>query len=457
MTACVWRPPETARGATHRKEDNATTYTEAVTYLRSLHRFGIRPGLKRTVELLHRLENPHQANFQVFHITGTNGKGSVSSMIEAVLRAGGYKTGLYTSPALELFRERMQVNGKPISESTVARLVEQVKRAVEEMVAEGFDQPTEFEVTTALAFMYYAEERIDALVLEVGMGGRYDATNVVEHPLVTVITNVSLDHMDVLGRTVEQIAWNKAGIIKQGVPCITGALDEVQYVLHQVAQEVGAPLIKVRPTVLTHSASLHGQRVDLQMDGITYAGLELSLLGRHQVQNAVVALAALEAARRQGLLLSDVAIREGLRRARWPGRFEVWDAGSSFPVVLDCAHNEASMAALAATLSEYFPGHKAVVVLGMLADKDVGQSIRHLLPHVRAAVVTTPRSPRALDAVCMVAMLSPDLEAIVEPELEKALAQARQIQRAGELLLVTGSCYVVGPLRRMLVANQLHG
>lgn len=440
-----------------KKEGTATTYPEAVTYLRSLCRFGIRPGLQRTVELLRRLGNPHQANGHVFHITGTNGKGSVSSMVEAALRAGGYKTGLYTSPELELFRERIQVEGQPISEPAVARLIERVKLAIEEMVGEGFDQPTEFEVTTALAFLYYAEEGIDALVLEVGMGGRYDATNVVERPLVTVVTNVSLDHTDVLGRTVEQIAWNKAGIIKPGASCITGASDEAQRVLRQVAQEVGVPLVDARSVVLTHSASLHGQRVDLRVAGTAYTGLELSLLGRHQLQNAGVALQTLEAARRQGLPLSDAAIREGLRSARWPGRFEVWHADAPAPVVLDCAHNEASMAALAATLNEYFPGRKAVVVLGMLADKEVGQSIRHLLPHMRTTVVTTPRSPRALDADRMAAVIPPALVAAIEPEPEKALVQARRILRAGELLLITGSCYVVGPLRRTLAVRPLRG
>lgn len=374
-------------------------------------------------------------------------------MIEAVLRANGYRTGLYTSPALELFCERIQVDGQPIPDSTVVRLVERVKRAIEEMAAEGLDRPTEFEVVTALAFLYYAEKDIDVLVLEVGMGGRYDATNVVERPLVTVVTNVSLDHADILGRTIEQIAWNKAGIIKSGVPCITGASDEAQHVLRQEAQKMDAPLIDARSAVITRSASLHGQRIDLRVAGTAYTDLELSLLGRHQAQNAVVALEALEAARQQGLRLSDEAIREGLRRVRWPGRFEVWDADAPVPVVLDCAHNEAGMAALTAALRDYFPGRKAVSVLGMLTDKEVVPSIRPLLPHMRIAVVTTPRSPRALDAVCLAEMLSPDLTVVVEPEPEEALAEARRMLRAGELLLITGSCYLVGPLRRTLAAH----
>lgn len=433
----------------------ATTYSEALIYLRSLRRFGIRPGLQRTAELLRRLGNPHQANHHIFHITGTNGKGSVSSMIEAALRAGGYKTGLYTSPELELFRERIQVDRKPIAESALTRLVARVKLAVEKMSAEGYEQPTEFEVTTALAFMYFAEEEVDALVLEVGMGGRHDATNVIGHPLVTAITNVTLDHTHILGPTVEQIAWDKAGIIKPGAPCITGASDLAQGVIQQVADAVGAPLINARPTILAHLASLRGQRVDLQVGNDLYTNLELTLLGRHQVENAAVALAALDAARRQGLKLSDVAIRDGLRTARWPGRFEVIDADAVAPLVLDCAHNEAAMAALAAALSEYFPGRKAVVVLGMLADKEVGQSIRHLLPHIRAAVVTSPRNPRALTADRMAALLPPALVAAVEPEPEKALAQARRMLRAGELLLATGSCYVVGPLHRKLVVSPL--
>ena len=259
--------------------------------------------------------------------------------------------------------------------------------------------------------------------------------------------------MEVLGDTIEQIAWNKAGIIKSGAPCITGASDEAQRVLRQAAQEVGAPLVDARPVVLAHSTSLHGQRVDLQVAGTTYRGLEVSLLGRHQVQNAAVALAALEAARRRGLSLSDEAIREGLRYARWPGRFEVWDADAPSPVVLDCAHNEASMAALAATVNEYFPGRKAVVVLGMLADKEVEQAIRHLVPHMRAAVATTPSSPRALGADRMAAMIPPTMVAAVEPDPKTALIQARRILRVGELLLITGSCYLVGPLRRALAPH----
>ena len=428
------------------------TYMEAVTYLRSLERFGMRPGLQRTIELLRRLGNPHQANGHVFHITGTNGKGSVSSMVEAALRAGGYKTGLYTSPALEVFRERIQIQGRPISESRAAGLLTRVKPAVQAMVRAGFEQPTEFEVTTAMAFLYYAEAGIDALVLEVGLGGRFDATNVVDRPLVTVITNVSLDHMDVLGPTVDRIAWNKAGIMKAGVPCVTGASDQAQRVLSQEAQATGAPLIDARSRVRIHFTSVHGQRISLALGETVYSDLELSMLGRHQVENAAVALQALEVARQQGLPLSESAVREGLRSARWPGRFEVRDAEGPIPVVLDCAHNEASMAALSTSLSEYFPGRLAVAVLGMLADKEILPSIHHLLPHLRAAVVTTPNNPRALAAAGLAAKLPSTLLAEVVPDPERALTRAREMLRPGELLLITGSCYLVGALRRTVTA-----
>ena len=438
------------------RKEEATTYAEAVTYLRSLGRFGIQPGLERTEKLLRRLGNPHQAKFHVFHITGTNGKGSVSSMVDAALRAGGYKTGLYTSPALELFRERIQVDGEPISESAVARLMEPIKQAEEEISAQGGGPVTAFEVTTALGFLHFWEEGVDALVLEVGMGGRYDATNVVQRPLVTAISNVSRDHMEVLGDSIEQIAWNKAGIIKPGVPCVTGASDQAQRVLRQVSREVGGVIIDARPDVLAYYPSLSGQRIDLRVAGTTYRGLELSLLGSHQVQNAAVALATLEAARQRGLLLTEAAIREGLRTARWPGRFEVWGPDAPNPVVLDCAHNEASMAALAATLNEYFPGRKAVVVLGMLAEKEVDRAIRHLLPQMRAAVLTTSQSPCALGADELAARVPPTLVAGVELVPERALIQARAIVPDGDLLLITGSCYLVGPLRRT-VADSFGG
>lgn len=437
-----------------KKEETVTTFSEAMAYLRSLHRFGVRPGIERMRELLHRLGNPHHTHVPVFHITGTNGKGSVSSMVAMALRAGGYKTGVYTSPALELFRERIQVNGHPIAESAVGPLMDRIKGAGEAMASEGGEPLTAFEVTTALGFLYYAQEGIDALVLEVGMGGRYDATNVIERPWVTAVTNVSWDHMDVLGTTIEEIAWNKAGIIKPAVPCVTAASDEAQGVLRQAAEGVGAALIDARPVVLAQSPSLRGQRVDLRVAGTTYRDLEVSLLGRHQVENAAVALAALEAARRRGLSLTDAAMREGLRSARWPGRFELWTDGLA-PIVLDCAHNEASMAALAATVNEYFPGRRAIVVLGMLADKEVGPALRHIVPYMRAAVVTTPQCSRALPADQLAAKLPPGRVGAVEPEPEKAVARARRMMQGGDLLLVTGSCYLVGPVRQMLARDSL--
>jgi dihydrofolate synthase/folylpolyglutamate synthase len=430
------------------KEERATNYPAAIAYLQSLLRFGIVPGLERTEELLRRLGNPHQAAYPIFHITGTNGKGSVSAMVEAVLRAAGYKTGLYTSPALEHFRERIQVNREPIAEADVARLVPRVKAAVEAMVADGFEQPTEFEVTTALAFLHYAEAGIDALVLEVGLGGRYDATNVVPRPLVTAVTNVTLDHTKILGHTVEQIAWDKAGIIKPGVPCVTAAADEAQRVLQQVADEMGAPLLDARPTVQAHVRALTGQRVDLQVGDFAWTGLELGLLGDHQVQNAAVALGILMTARMQGLALSNDAIRTGLRTAHWPGRFEVIGPHATLPVVLDSAHNPAGMAALASALEQYFPGRRAVAVLGMLADKEATEALAQLVPHLRAVVATTPQSPRALAAEALAGLLPPGLVAAVEPNLQAALAQARGLVQPGDLLLVSGSTYVVGPLRQ---------
>lgn len=424
-------------------------YQEALAWYQTLLRFGIRPGLARTAELLRRLGNPHQGSFAIFHITGTNGKGSVSAMVESVLRAGGHKTGLYTSPGLESFRERIQVNREPIPEEAVARLTPQVKAAVTAMVADGFEQPTEFEVTTALAFCYYVEQQIDALVLEVGLGGRYDATNVIDHPLVTAITNVTLDHTNILGRTVAEIAFDKAGIIKPGVPCVTGASDEAQAVLARVAHEVGAPLLDARPEVLAHSVSLRGQRVDLQVFDNAYTGLELGLLGQHQVQNAAVAIGLLTAARQQGFEVDSAAIRAGLRTVRWPGRFEVINPTSPSPIVLDCAHNVAGTAALAEALQAYFPGRKAVAVMGMLADKEVGESLQQLVPCLRATVLTTPESPRALPAEQAAALLPAALVAGVMPEPAAALRLAKQLVQPGEILLVTGSLHVVGPLRRL--------
>lgn len=424
------------------------TYDEALAYLHSLQRFGIKPGLERTRELLTRLGHPEREIPRVIHITGTAGKGSVSAMVEAGLRAAGFKVGLYTSPPLERFTERIQVNRREIGEERAASLIDTVRQHVSAMVAGGLEQPTEFEVITAAAFLYFAEQQVDWLVLEVGLGGRYDATNVVSSPAVTCITNIGLDHTEWLGKTHEAIAWDKAGIIKQGVPCVTatehpGALQ----VIREVAQSQGAPLIEVTPADWqVVSWGLDGQVVDLKGARSWYRGLRLPLLGEHQAANAAVALRVLELAG-----ADRAAIREGLAGLVWPGRMELMTAAGGVPVLLDAAHNPAKCAALAAAVRRCFPERRILLVLGVLADKDAAAMIRPLLDLAARVWVAAPENPRALpaadlQALCRSLGAAAEAAASVPEALQAALREASP----ADLVLVTGSFYTVGPARRYM-------
>ncbi|HYG60545.1 MAG TPA: Mur ligase family protein, partial [Symbiobacteriaceae bacterium] len=268
------------------------TYKEAVQYLHHLQRAGVKLGLERTQELLRRVGSPQRRAGRIIHITGTSGKGSVSAMVESCLRAAGHKVGLYTSPSLERFTDRYQVDRADIPDADLARLVGQVKTHVDAMVAEGLEQPTEFEVTTVVGFLYFAEQQVDWLVLEVGVGGRFDATNVAGNAVVTCVTNVGLDHTDWLGDTEEKIAWEKAGIIKPAVPCVTGAD-------HPGALEVFRAEAAANHAVLVEVTAAdwrvarfgpEGQVVDLLGARGWYRNVTIPLLGKHQAANAALAV-----------------------------------------------------------------------------------------------------------------------------------------------------------------------
>jgi len=426
-----------------------TTYAAALAFLAGLQRFGMKPGLERTAALLERLERPDRRVGRVVHITGTSGKGSVAAMVEACLRAAGRRVGLFTSPPLERFTERMQVNRVEIGEDEVGRLAAAVSPHVAAVAAGGTDSPTEFEVITAMALAWFAEQGVEDLVLEAGMGGRFDATTAVERPAVTAITNVGLDHTQWLGSTHEAIAWDKAGIIRPGVPCVTatdhpGALA----VIERVAREQGAPLIRVSPAdcrVVT--AGPGGQVVDLRGAHGWYRGVSLSLLGAHQAANAAVAVRLLEL-----LGAGEDAIRQGLATVVWPGRMELLRTSDGRLVLLDAAHNPAKCAALAQAVRDVFPDRRVHMLLGVLADKDVAGSVAPLLPLADQIWATTPESPRALPAedlagVC--AGLGHPARAVAA--LDEALAAALAAAGPDDLLLITGSFYTVGPARRNLV------
>jgi len=430
-------------------------YQEAMDYLTSLTKFGYNFGLNRIRELLNRLGNPHR-KLKIVHIGGTNGKGSTSAMLAGILRSAGYRVGMFTSPHLHSYTERYRINGKEISRDRVAGLIAELRPHLEAMVAEGFEHPTEFEVGTALAFQYFNQEKVDFLVLEVGLGGAIDSTNVVT-PLLSVITNVAVDHTDYLGKTIREIALVKSGIIKPGVPAVTAAGGEALEVIRETCREKGSPLTLVGSDITWGclSSSLSGQHFWVKGRRGTYENLWLPLIGRHQLVNAATAVAAAELLIEQGVPVKAGAVREGLADTRWPGRLEIFYRGQEPLVLLDGAHNYDGARSLRQALEEYFPGRKLVLVIGMLEDKERGRVVAELAPGAGSIVVTRPDSPRAgnwQDLAGEVRRYVPDVY-LVE-DIEDALNKALSLARHGELICVTGSLYLVAGVREVLLGMR---
>jgi dihydrofolate synthase/folylpolyglutamate synthase len=428
-------------------------YQEALAYLANLAKFGFNFGLGRIQELLKRLDNPH-LGLKVIHIGGTNGKGSTTAMLSAILQEGGYRVGAFTSPHLKSYTERYRINGTEISGEQVAMLIDELRPHLEAMVAEGFEHPTEFEVGTALAFLYFNREKVDFLVVEVGLGGAIDSTNVVR-PLLSIITNVSMDHMDYLGHTIEEITRVKAGIIKPGVPVITAAVGEALGVIEDVCLEKKSPLYVVGRDFSWQPAgwNLSGQEFSLRGRRGYYDKLFIPLLGSHQLVNAATAVAAAEVLMDLGVALDAGMVRRGLAKTRWPGRMEI--VSQKPLVIIDGAHNYDGARCLRQALEEYFPGRSIFLVIGMLGDKERARVAAELASVARAVVVTRPDNPRAsnwqelADEVrkytSEVYLLEDTGEAV-----RKALALAGQ----DEIVLITGSLYMVGNAREVVLAQS---
>lgn len=386
----------------------AITYREALNYLYSLTNYEIKStyayapqffDLRRVERLLAALGNPHR-KFQSVHIAGTKGKGSTSAMLASVLKAAGYRTGLYISPHLHSFRERIQVNNDYIPEADFSALTEQIRP-----IAQQDSELTTFEVATALAFAYFAQVGVDVAVVEVGLGGRLDATNVIL-PLVAIICTIGHDHMHILGKTLSKIAAEKAGIIKEGVPVVSAPQKPAAMaVIERVAHEKHAPLHAVghewqwRNT--EHSlegqefTAIHRRQNTAQVNNGPYRGLYIPLLGKHQLRNATVVLQTVETLRSLGLHVSDAALHQGLRDVVWPARFEIMGRSPYF--VVDGAHNVDSARCLAETLRQYFPALQPWFVLAILSDKDIPAILHQLLPHARGAFFARSHHPRAAE------------------------------------------------------------
>ncbi len=428
-----------------------SAYQEALGYLVSLTKFGMNFGLGRIRELLDRLGHPEK-ELKIIHIGGTNGKGSTTVMAAAILQEAGYRVGMFTSPHLQDYRERMTINGEMIPKPRVIDLIQRLRPHLEALVASGVEHPTEFEVNTAMCLLYFAEEKVDYALIEVGLGGEIDSTNVVT-PLISVITNVGLDHMDYLGPDIPAIAHNKAGIIKPNSVAITASdRSEVVAIIRQKAQEVGARFWHVGEDVRWESRWSGEVEQEFDLIGLhaTYPKLRLTLMGSHQLANAATAVTICEILESEyGAAIPRKAIYTGLRQAVWPGRLELLSLKPK--VLLDGAHNFDGAGVLAKSLDLY-SRKRLVLVLGMLADKEREKVVDLLVPLADQVIVTRPNSPRAGDwqALADIAEKHNRPVRVIEDPKEAVLEGLASLENE-DMLCVTGSLYMLADARQALV------
>lgn len=427
-------------------------YTEAINYIKETAKFGSKLGLSRTEKILELLGNPHK-KIKTIHIAGTNGKGSTTAMITNILMESSYKVGCYISPYIEEFEERIEINRNNIPKEDLARAVTAVSKAVEKVAEMGYGNPTEFEIITCTGFWYFYEQQVDYVVVEVGLGGRLDSTNVIM-PELSIIGSISLDHMAILGDTLEKIAYEKAGIIKKETNVVLyPQQDSVAKVFEEVSKEKSAPLLKVK----AENARLLNV---YEEEGKTYQNIRiitakeeylvsLPLLGIHQVQNCNVVINSCEVLMNIGIKITKESILRGLKKVQWPGRLEIMD---TMPlVVLDGAHNIDGIKKLKESISTYFKYKDLILVLGILADKQVEEMIKEICPMAKKVIAVTPHSERA--ELCdelkkKIEDINPCCEAI--QDYNEAYIKARSYCEKDSLLVVSGSLYMVGDMRKII-------
>ena len=439
------------------------TYQEALQYLdrfvnlekKNVYDYNLSFKLDRMRRLCSLLGDP-QKEVRAIHVAGTKGKGSTSAMIQSILKNSGFKTGLYTSPHLVSFRERIRIDDELISESDVGDILDAIKAAVDEM---GDDEPSFFEIYTALAYLYFKAEGADFAVYETGLGGRLDATNVVE-PLVCVITPISYDHTGILGDTLEKIAHEKAGIIKNDSICVSAPQKaEALSVIEKVCVERDTELVLVGRDIKFSELSASSEREVFNVTALfeEYDNLHMKLLGFHQVINAAVAIGAIEALRLSGVSVRRGAVRRGIGCVKWPGRLEVVRKRSP-RIILDGAQNGASADALARSVRKLFKYGKLILVLGISKDKDIKGILKELVPISDTIILTKSEiTERAMDPAAIHGLITPkSKDVIITQDVKDALDKAISKAGSSDLVLVTGSLFVVGQARKILVKDRSH-
>ena len=421
-------------------------YKEALDYISKSHKFGMRLGLDNIKKLLELLGNP-QEKLKIIHVAGTNGKGSTCSFISTILKEFDYKVGLYTSPFLEVFNERIRINNENISDKDIGRIVSIIKEKIEIMVDKGFDYPTEFEIVTAMAFYYYFENNVDFVVLEVGLGGKYDATNVINKSEVSVITPISIDHINVLGNTISKIASEKAGIIKENSTVfIYNQSDEAKNVIKKVCNDKNSKFFEVLfDDIKIKHSDINYQEFDYK----NYKNLKINLIGEHQIKNSILAINVVEfILSKYNKKIDEDKLKLGLLNTKWAGRIEKIKENPLF--IIDGAHNEDGAKSLSKVLDKNFKNKNLTLLLGMLEDKEIDKVLEILIPYFNKVVTTNVSNPRTKSCDDLKEKISNYVKEVYSIDnLEEALNFTLKNSDKDDIIISCGSLYLIGEIRRL--------
>ena len=433
------------------------TYPDAIHYIYGLRKYGIKLGLKNISYLLSLLDNPHLKT-KVIHIGGTNGKGSTTAILSSILQSSGYEVGIYTSPHLVYFQERIKINHKLIPKTEVCQLLERIRPLITKVATtEGYQHPTFFEVITAMAYLYFYENKIDFAIMEVGLGGRLDATNVCQ-PLLSIITHIDYDHMDRLGNTLSEIAAEKGAIIKKETPVISAKqFKEARLVLQSIAKANTSPfyLLEQDITYSVLRTGLNGN--DFHYQGIykSFNNLHLPLIGKYQVENATLAIAATELLQQMHYSLTPKAIEKGLLKTEWAGRFEIINKNPF--IILDGAHNPNGVIAFVNSLTRFFPNQYIIAILAIFSDKDFKNIIKSIVPFVNQVILTMANNPRATPVPILVRETTKYIDRskiIKQNTIDSAIETAVRIARPESVICITGSLYAVGEAKAYFLKQK---
>jgi len=416
-------------------------YSTALNFIMRRELFGIKLGLENITKFLNRIGNP-QNNFRAVHIAGTNGKGSTAAFIESILREAGYKTGIFTSPHLVDYRERIRVDGRQIEKKYIVDFVKKYRHLISR------NKITFFETCTALAFSYFADKKVDIAIVEVGLGGRLDATSTLT-PIVSVITDISYDHINILGDTLKKIAYEKAGIVKKNVPTILGLMKpEPRTEIARVCRDRKSALDYLRPSHLGRNGRPF--KFDYNNGGLSLNNLDSSLPGEHQVKNAALALRVVEALKPYGYQVGKRQYRRGLKKTEWPGRFQLIDTPGRPKIILDVGHNPAGIRALVDTFSKMYPGRKADIVIGFVRNKNLEKSIGYIQPITARAEVVRLNTHRTADPDEVASYFNRSKKVTISESVVDSTKKLVESARPDDIIIVCGSHYAVGDF----VANK---